>query len=38
MMKPLMVSVLAAGLLSFGLGPAQAADPMAEKEASPTLK
>jgi hypothetical protein len=38
MMKPLMLSVLAAGLLSFGLGPAQAADPMAEKEASHTLK
>lgn len=37
-MKPVMLSVLAAGLLSFGIGLAEAANPMAEKEASPTLK
>lgn len=37
-MKLFMCSVLAAGLLSVGIGPSQAADPMAEKEASPTLK
>jgi hypothetical protein len=37
-MKLMMVSLLTAGFLSFGLGLAQAADPMAEKEVSPTLK
>lgn len=37
-MKPLMLSLLAVGLLSVGTGLAQAADPMAEKEASPTMK
>lgn len=37
-MKPVMLSVLAAGLLSLGIGLAEAANPMAEKEASPTLK
>jgi hypothetical protein len=33
-----MLSLLAAGLLSFGIGTVQAADPMSEKEATPTLK
>ncbi|CAI4032827.1 hypothetical protein DNFV4_03257 [Nitrospira tepida] len=37
-MKVLMVSLFAAGILSFGIGVAGAADPMSEKEASPTLK
>jgi hypothetical protein len=37
-MKPLMLSVLAAGLLSFGISSVHAADPMTEKEASPTIK
>ena len=37
-MKSVMMSVLAAGLLCFGIGVAQAANPMSEKEASPTMK
>src|ERR1041385_6126382 len=37
-MKSVMLSVLAAGLLLFGIGAAQAANPMSEKEASPTIK
>ncbi|HEX6949045.1 MAG TPA: hypothetical protein VF127_05555 [Nitrospira sp.] len=37
-MKSVMMSVLAAGFLCFGIGVAQAANPMSEKEASPTMK
>ena len=37
-MKSVMMSFLAAGLLCFGFGAAQAANPMSEKEASPTIK
>jgi len=37
-MKPILLSLLAAGLLSVGIGSAQAANPMSEKEASPTIK
>ena len=37
-MKPILLSLFAAGLLSVGIGSAQAADPMAGKEASPTIK
>ena len=37
-MKPILLSLFAAGLLSVGIGSAQAADPMADKEASPTIK
>ena len=37
-MRPILLSVLAAGLLSMGIGSAQAADPMTDKEASPTMK
>jgi hypothetical protein len=37
-MKSVMMSILAAGLLSVGIGASQAANPMSEKEASPTMK
>jgi len=37
-MKTGMISMLVAGLLSFGVDVAFSADPMAEKEASPTIK
>jgi hypothetical protein len=37
-MKSIMLSFLAAGLFCFGISVAQAANPMSEKEASPTLK
>jgi hypothetical protein len=37
-MKSVLFSLFAAGLLSFGLGSAEAANPMAEKEASPSIK
>ena len=37
-MKSVLMSFLAAGLLCFGFGAAQAANPMSEKEASPTMK
>jgi hypothetical protein len=37
-MKTRIISMLAVGLLLPGLGVSYAADPMAEKEASPTLK
>jgi hypothetical protein len=37
-MKTGLLSMLVAGLLGLGIGVAYAADPMAEKEASPTLK
>ena len=36
-MKSVSMSFLAAGLLCFGFGAAQAANPMSEKEASPTI-
>ena len=37
-MKTGLLSMLVAGLLGLGIGVAYAADPMAEKEASPTIK
>ncbi|UVT17437.1 MAG: hypothetical protein H8K04_07830 [Nitrospira sp.] len=37
-MKTALLTILAVGLLSSGIGVAYAADPMAEKEASPTIK
>jgi hypothetical protein len=37
-MKSFMLSLLAIGVFSFGIGLAGAADPMSEKEATPTLK
>jgi len=37
-MKPILLSLLAAGLLTVGVGSAQAANPMSDKEASPTIK
>ena len=37
-MKSIMLSFLAAGLFCFGISVAQAANPMSEKEASPTIK
>ena len=37
-MKSVIMSMLGAGLLFFGIGAAQAANPMSEKEASPTMK
>ena len=37
-MKTGLISMLVAGLLSFGIGVTYAADTMAEKEASPTIK
>ena len=37
-MKSVIMSLLTAGLLCFGVGAAQAANPMSEKEASPTMK
>jgi len=37
-MKVITLSMIAAGLLFFGMGTAQAANPMSEKEASPTIK
>jgi hypothetical protein len=37
-MKSVMMSILAAGLLCVGIGASQAANPMSEKEASPTMK
>ncbi|MGQ0812104.1 MAG: hypothetical protein ACT4OO_12880 [Nitrospiraceae bacterium] len=37
-MNKLIISFLAAGILSLGAGAATAADPMSEKEASPDLK
>jgi len=37
-MKSVITSLLTAGLLCFGVGAAQAANPMSEKEASPTIK
>lgn len=37
-MKSVLLSLLAAGLFAWGLGTAQAANPMSDKEASPTLK
>ncbi len=38
MNKTLIIAMLAVGLLGSGLGMGYAADPMAEKEASPTIK
>ena len=37
-MRSIMMSILAAGLLCFGAGVAQAANPMSDKEATPTIK
>jgi hypothetical protein len=37
-MKSIMMSLFAAGLLCFGVAVTQAANPMSDKEASPTLK
>jgi hypothetical protein len=37
-MKPGMISMLVVGLLGSGIGVIYAADSMAEKEASPTIK
>ena len=37
-MRSIMMSILAAGLLCFSAGVAQAANPMSDKEASPTIK
>jgi len=37
-MKSILASLLAVGLLSMGAGAAQAANPMGEKEASPSIK
>ncbi|UVT17415.1 MAG: hypothetical protein H8K04_07720 [Nitrospira sp.] len=37
-MKTILLSMLVVGLLGFGIGGTYAADPMAEKEASPTIK
>jgi hypothetical protein len=37
-MKVVMMSMVAAGLLYFGIGVAQADNPMSDKEASPTIK
>jgi hypothetical protein len=37
-MKVVMMSMVAAGLLYFGIGIAQADNPMSDKEASPTIK
>ena len=38
MKKKFLIAMLMGGLLSSGLGMAYAADPMAEKEATPTIK
>ncbi len=37
-MKTTLISILAVGLLGSGIGVTYAADPMADKEASPTIK
>ena len=37
-MKAIMMSMLAVGFLCFGITATQAANPMSEKEASPTIK
>ncbi len=37
-MKAILLSMIAVGLLGSGLGVTYAADPMAEKEATPTIK
>lgn len=37
-MKTMLITILTVGLLGAGIGVTYAADPMAEKEASPTLK
>jgi hypothetical protein len=37
-MKTTLLSILAVGVLGFGTGVTYAADPMAEKEASPTIQ
>ncbi len=37
-MKPILLSLFAAGIFCVGIGSAQAADPMSDKEASPTVK